>query len=322
LRASETEPASTLDAVRLSRWGYAGLTLLSLHVLLLFFPPIPPDVKGSLWWWVTGYASVALLLVEADRHAVTLAAAWGGLPRPRRWARALGVALALFGLGLAFRTWAPIVYGRFEREEGLWEPLTLLCYLVAAAVLYRSVGAPPGLVRRHRRFVAAIFLLLGLEEIDYFGVFGAIFGRIQGVYAGSPHDLIRLAAKGVLGPAAWAAVAGVLVALVTLLWRTEYLQPRALAAMVGSRDFLWVVAGFLFLFAGAALDAELFGLRMAQPAIEELLELVGAVFLFGYGLSVASGWLGDVGRSGRQASDPSTASIRSSASSSSSVGTP
>ncbi len=320
------DPEGRLTAGRaraqLSPWGRAGLALFALHVLLLFLPPIPPDVKGSLWSWLTGYGAVALLLVEVDRRAAALAAAWGGARAGRRAAWTVGVAASLFAVALAVRRWAPVLYARFEAEQGLWEPLTLLCYLAAASALYRSVGPSGGLVRRHRRFVATVFLLLGLEEIDYLGVFGAVFGRIHGVYAGSPHDLIRLAARGALGPAAWAAVGVASAALAAALWRTRYLQPRALAATIASGGFLWAAAWFAFVGAGAALDAELFGLRMARPDVEEVLELVGAVFLLGFGLSVAWGWRAAAPRPPSQRSDRSTVSTRSSASPSSCVGAP
>jgi hypothetical protein len=257
---------------------------------MLFFPPIPPDVKGSLWWWITGYAAVALLLVEAGRRGDALTTAWAGLTRGRQWALGLGLAFAVSSLAVALRRFAPVLYERFQREEGLWEPLTLLSYLAAAVVLYRLSGLSTRSEGRHRRLVATVFLLLGLEEVDYFGVFGGIFGHVQGVYAGSLHDLIRLAVENALSPAAWMVIGGIFLTVLAGLWLAGYLQPRAVAAMVASPDFLWVSVGLGFLFAAAAIEARLFGWMIAEPTLEEALELSGAICFFGYALSVASDW--------------------------------
>jgi len=279
----------------LSLWGRAGLALFAVHAVLLFFPPIPPDVKGSLWWWLTAYIAIVLLLVETGRQPRALPAAWAGLPPGRRWAMGLGLVFAVLVLGAALRSYMPSLYEHFHREEGLFEPVALYCYLASAIVLFAGSRQLRGPERRHWQFVAWLYLLLGLEEIDYFGVFGGLIGRVQGIYVGSPHDLIMLAARGVLSPLTWVVIAAVCLLLILVLWWTDYLQPRALWAMVGSVDFLWVSVGLGFLFAAAVGEAGLFDLVMAEPTLEETLELCGSLCFFFYALSV-------VGRPGRRSS--------------------
>ncbi len=142
--------------------------------------------------------------------------------------------------------------------------------------------------RRRWRFVGGLYLLLGLEEIDYLG----IFGRVEGVYAGALHDLIALAASGVLGLTTWAVIAALFLAVLLVLWWTDYLQPRALWAMVCTVDFLWVSIGLGFLFAAAVAEVRLFGLVMQEPTLEETLELSGALGFFFYALSFSAGRAG------------------------------
>lgn len=270
----------------LSRWGYAGLALLSVHVVLLFLPPIPPDIKGSLWSYLAGYGAIALLLTEVGRQRSAIAGGWAAVTPVRRWALGLGVTLAVLALTVALRSLAPSLFARFEREEGLFEPLTLFCYLSSAAMLFGMARVRAGEARKHWRFIAGVYLLLGLEEIDYFGIFGGLIGRVQGIYAGSLHDLILLAARGALARPTWAVIGALLLLVVAALWWLRYLQPRALIAMVRSLDFLWVSIGFGFLLAGSASEAGLFGLAVQPPTLEEALELAGAICFFFYALQL------------------------------------
>ena len=116
----------------LSRWGYTGLALFAVHVVLLFFPPIPPDVKGSLWWYLSAYVAVALLLFETGRQRSMLADGWSSVAAGRRWTLGLGVTIGTLALAVVLRPLAPVLYGRFQLEAGLFEPVTLYCYLGAA----------------------------------------------------------------------------------------------------------------------------------------------------------------------------------------------
>lgn len=266
-----------------------GLALFFIHVLLLFLPPIPPDIKGSLWDYLSGYLAVAFLAVEFGRRRSSLAAWWATRSRGRQWAAGLGLALATLGLVLAVRSLSPSLFARFSREEGLWEPATLLCYLGSAILLLGTAGGLVGAERRHWRLIAALYVLMGLEEIDYFGIFGGMIGRVHGMYAGSLHDLILLAVEGALSPTAWVLVAGLFLLVLVLLRWTGYLQPRAIVAMIGSFDFLWIIIGLWFLLAAAAAEAGVFELAARPPTLEEGLELAGAICFFCYALAVAAG---------------------------------
>lgn len=295
----------------LSGWGRAGLALFGVHALLLFFPPIPPDVKGSLWSYLAGYTSVGLLLVESARRRPAVALGWSRAGPVRRWVLGLVATFGALAVALAVRRLDPALFLRFSAEDGLWEPLTLFCYLGSALFVAGLSGELRGAGRKHWRLVAGLYALLALEEVDYFGIFGGVIGHVQGIYAGSLHDLVRLAGAGVVSPLAWAALGAAVLVVAAGLRLAGYLQPRAILSMVGSLDFVWAGVGLGFLFAGAALEAGLFGWTMAEPTLEEALEFAGAIALAVYALQVAGG-----------ASDVTSDSIRSSASSSSALGRP
>lgn len=272
----------------LSRWGHAGLALVLVHVVLLFFPPLPPDVKGSLWDWATGYAAIALLLVEVGRQSGRLAAWWSGLAPPARWMRGLAAVIVLLAVAVAMRALAPTTFSRFSRESGLWEPVTLFCYLGAAVLVGGLAGERTGAERKHWWLVTGAYVLLGLEEVDYFGTFGAVIGRIDGFYIGSLHDLILLAVNRLLGAGTWSVIAALALAVVGALWWLGYLQPRALAALVFSVDFLWISAGLGFLLSAAVVEAEILEWASRAPTIEEALEMAGGICFFLFGLQLAA----------------------------------
>lgn len=85
---------------------------------------------------------------------------------------------------------------------------------------------------RHLCFLGGLYALLALEEVDYLGIFGGLIGRIDGIYAGSPHDLIRLATEGLLPTEVLLGAAGLLTAVGFLLWRAGFLQPRRLRTLL------------------------------------------------------------------------------------------
>jgi hypothetical protein len=273
---------------RLSRWGRLGLALLAVHTVLLFLPPIPPDWKGPLINWVAGYAVVFLLLVEFTRHRPAVVGYWAAASAGRRRAIALGLALAVLAVGLPVRGLAPKIYLSLSAEYGLVEPATLFVYLATAIALFAHSRGVDGGERKHWRFLGGLYFLMGLEEIDYFGIFGFIFGRVEGIYAGSLHDLIRLIGYGVLSPAVIATIAAIFLAIAVALWRVGYLQPRALVALLRTRDVLWVVLAFAFLVIAAADDAHVFGWQ-ASPAYEEMFELSAAILLAVFGLQLMTG---------------------------------
>lgn len=272
---------------RLSRWGCAGLALLAVHTVLLFLPPIPPHIKGPLVNWVAGYTVVFLFLVEFTRQRTSVLAYWAAASAARRRVIAFGLAIGVLAVALPVRAVAPKLYLSLSAEHGLVEPATLFIYLATAIALFAASRELEERERKHWQFLGGLYFLMGLEEIDYFGIFGSLFGRIEGVYAGSLHDLIRLIGKGVLAPAVLATILAIFLAVAAGLWRAGYLQPRALVSLLRSRDFSWVVLAFVLMVAAAADDAHVFGWQ-ANPPYEEVLELSAAVFLAVFALQLTT----------------------------------
>lgn len=269
-----------LDAHRrpLSWWGRAGFLLLSVHTVVLFLPPIGPFIKGPLISFVTAYTTVFLFLVELSRHWAGIAKDWSRMTSGRRRAVGLGLTIATMAFWFTLRALAPDQFNVLDAEYGLVEPATLFCYWSAAIVLFGFARRLEGRERRHWQFLGALYALMGLEEIDYFGIFGGLIGRIEGIYAGSLHDLIRLTTEGVLGVIGIVVVAAIVLIVTVGLWRAGYLQPGELFALIWSRDILWVCfAGILYVVA-AADDAHVFGWQ-ANPPYEEVLELAAAICL-------------------------------------------
>ncbi|HET6341409.1 MAG TPA: hypothetical protein VFG78_04430 [Gemmatimonadota bacterium] len=266
-----------------------ALVLLVALIALMLGPQIPDRFGGNLWLWAAGYGAVALLLREVWREPGRIRAWWSGMGRGRRSALGAFAVLATLLGTLAMRTWAPGPFGKFSREQGLWEPLCLLLYWGSAIVIYRAI--PDGGGRAGRRpwlGVAGVYAFLGFEEIDWFSIFGGLIGRIQGVYAGSLHDVIRLVSEGVLSPVGLAVVATILGLVAILLWRTGWIDPRLLGRLARSREFGWFVTGFAFLWIAASEEAHLFGWIARPPTPEEAIELVGALCLGLYALELAA----------------------------------
>ena len=264
------------------RWG---ALLLLVHTALLFLPPIPPVLSGSS---VFGYALslvVAGLLAGAiGGRSDRLAAWWRRAASARRRALAATVPLALLAGALVFRVLAMGRFARLQREEGLFEPLTLVCYIAAAVLLWRASAAAPAAERRPWRLLAALYVFLALEELDYFSVFGGMIGRIRGEYAGSLHDVVRLTALGIMGPRAWAVLGGILAVALVVLWRTGFLRARWVLERLRDPRLAWALAGIAFLAAAAFEEAHLFGWTFTPPTPEEPIELTGAFYLAMYAL--------------------------------------
>lgn len=267
-----------------------ALALLVLLVALMLAPRIPDRFGGNLWLGVAGYGAVALLLRETWREARTIRAWWTGMRRGRRSALGTVVVVATLLGALAMRTWAPGPFGKFSRENGLWEPLSLLLYWGSAVVIHRAIpNAGDGAAwRRPWLAVAGAYAFLGFEEIDWFSIFGGLIGRIQGVYAGSLHDLIRLVAEGVLSPVGVTVVVLLLGLAGILLWRTGWIDPRLLARLARGGEVVWFVAGFACLWIAASEEAHLFGWFAREPTPEEAVELVGALCLGLYALELVA----------------------------------
>lgn len=267
-----------------------ALVLLILLIALMLAPRIPDRFGGNLWLGVAGYGAVALLLGEAWREAGRIRAWWAAMSRARRSALGAVAVLATLLGTLAMRKWAPGPFGKFSRENGLWEPLSLLLYWGSAILIHRTIpkATDGGTWRRPWLAVAGAYAFLGFEEIDWFSVFGGLIGRIRGVYAGSLHDVIRLVAEGVLSPVGLTIVVAVLALAGVLLWRAGWIDPRLLGRLARSREFGWFAAGFACLWIAASEEAHLFGWFAREPTPEEAIELVGALCLALYALELAT----------------------------------
>lgn len=280
-------PAGERQPGVLRRWLRAGALVYAIHLVLLFFPPLPPYVKGSLWDYVTGYLAVGLGWIGIYHGGPWLTDVW----RSRRWLRRFatvgGAALLVLVLGLGLRALSPDLFVRFSREEGAWEPMGLFLYGGAAILLFRAARRTvTDLDRRFLSLFAWGYALVAAEEVDYFGIFGGLIGRIEGVYTGSLHDLVQLGAEGLLSPWVAAFLAALALVVAGLLVRHGYLQPARLAGLVLSRSGLWLLAGVAF--AGAALLGEAGYVGIGDPSAEELLELAGTFCLVAFGLDVAA----------------------------------
>jgi hypothetical protein len=281
------EPPCTSRRGRVPGWhGRWAAALFSLHIVLLFFPPIPPDIKGSFWSYLLGYVAVLLAAREVSPRTPELVRRWRALDTGRRVACGVGCAAAVLLAGLALRALSADRFMRWTQEEGIFEPLTLLAYVTAAMTLIAAGRPRPDAERRHLYFLGGGFALLAFEEVDYLGIVGGVVGRIEGVYVGTPHDLINLAVAGHLTPGIAAFVLAIFVsALGLLLWK-GFLQPSRLARTVASPSSLWLLAGMGLLGLSAAEDAHLF-FSLGLPRVEELLELTGAILWLCFAMDVS-----------------------------------
>lgn len=271
---------------RALRWG---LALLALHAILLLFPKIPPTYKRmSVVSYALSIAAVATSTVGFARAAPRITAWWRTRRGPAWRAAAALLPAATLGVALAVRAAWPETFFRLSLEDGLWETLTLLAYGFGFALAWHSGARHPREDRRARAAVAAVFALLALEEVDYFGLFGGIIGRIDGVYAGSLHDVVRLVAEGVMGPAAVAALVAAVVVVLVVLWRTGWLAPRRTASLVAGPEIAWAAAGLAILVVAASEEAHLFGWVAASPTPEEAIELAGGACLAVWSLELVA----------------------------------
>jgi hypothetical protein len=287
-RSSFTQLKPEREQPRLSWRGRIALGLFGTHLTLLFFPPIPPIVKGSLWSYVLAYLAVVFGALELRLWVVPLAKRWAALTPGTRAALAAGTALWMVMLGLLVRASSPALYARWVREEGVWEPLTVLAYIAGGLTVLGAARLKNVAERNHLRLIGAVYLLIAAEEMDYFGIFGGFIGRIDGIYVGSPHDLLRLWSHGLLGPLVAVAVLATLLTAAGILWWRGYLQPARLVRELTSPAALWLLLGAALIGVGAADDAGIWHLPVGEPALEELLEFAGALCVLTFGLEVTS----------------------------------
>lgn len=270
--------------------GRTAAALLLLNALLLFFPPIPPYVKGSLWSYVLKAVIVALAAWEVYREADVIAARWASLSAFGRWVLGLGTAAVPTGIALGMRGLAPDLFERFSAEVGPWETISTACFACGALFLWRlsRACAPPW--RGHLRAIATCFGLLFLEETDYGGVFGAFIGRIDGVYVGSLHDMLNLSVSTRWDAAAVIVVVTAGLTGTWLLLRTGWVRPRLILRTLRSAGAVWLLLGALLFGVAALGEVGLAGAAFTQHASpEETVEMAGAICLAVFALEVAAG---------------------------------
>lgn len=273
----------------LSWRGKAAGALVALNTVLLFFPPIPPVVKGSLWSYALKTLVVIFAALETWRMSGRVVAWWSGISRGVRWLVGVSMAAGLLAIALGIRQAAPELSVRFSAEVGLWETVSTACYACGAILLWKVSIVVQEDLRRHLRLVAAFFVVLLLEETDYAGVFGGLVGRVNGVYVGSLHDLLNLAVHGGLTPGVALSVGAAGVLAIGLLWRRGYARPHLMAETVLSGEGLWLGTGLVLLALAGVGEAGLLGSLFEDPSPEEAIEMVGSIFLLGFALGVAGG---------------------------------
>ena len=271
---------------RVSWRGRAALAIFSLHVVLLFFPPIPPIVSGSLVSYVLSGLAVVLAGLEMRRMALSIAGAWGRISLTARWILGAASVSGMLTLALLIRAWNPALFARFSGEDGVWEPLTLSAYFCSFFLIWRTANLFQGGTRLHLRLIAGCYGILTLEEMDYASVFGGIIGRVDGVYVGALHDLINLTADGHMSRLDMLVLAAVAVTVLLVLHRFGQVS-RSLKTL-WSLDSLWLVLGFGLLFAAAFEDTlratSFFGTHLP----EEAMEMAGGMCLGVFALQVAA----------------------------------
>ena len=277
---------------RISWRGRAALAIFSLHVVLLFFPPIPPIVSGSLVSYVLSGLAVLLAGLEARRLALLIAEAWNRILPTARWVTGAASVAGTLTLALSIRAWNPALFARFSGEDGVWEPLTLATYFCSFFLIWWTADLFQGSTRLHLRLIAVCYGILTLEEMDYASVFGGIIGRVDGVYVGALHDLINLTADGHMSRVDMLVLAAVAVTVLIVLQRFDQLS-RSLRTL-WSLDSLWLVLGFALLFAAAFEDtlraASFFGTHLP----EEAMEMAGGMCIGVFALQIAARYVGSL----------------------------
>lgn len=274
---------------RLTWRGRAALIVLAVHVALLFFPPVPPLRKGSVWSYVLGYSAVMLSVLEVSRASPWIGAWWRRVGTRRHLLYSYGAAATLLAAGSAMLVLTPELFGRFADEEGLWEPLTLFLYVGSAVLLLRAArGTREGEPAAPLWVAGVAYAVIAAEEVDYLGIFGGLIGRVQGVYVGTPHDLISLWAEGISPPAIVALVLLPLLVAAGFLWRRGYLRAEALRPVTRPLPLLWLVSAVALVAVALAEEAHVVNLVVAGSSPEELLEVGAAVLMAALALELAS----------------------------------
>jgi len=286
----QIRPAASLAFYqRLPASGRAALLILAVHTILLFFPPIPPDIRGSLWSHLLAYSFLLAAAVACNGKFSELLHGWSQLTVGRRLATICTCAVAAALVGALAYSAVPQLFVRLSSEEGLWEPLSTACYLLAAILLYKVARQHDDRMRRrHLLFMAALYAFLFLEEINYLEIFGGLMPRVEGLYLGAAHDIINLWSQNALSPAVLSLSLAFAFVLGAVFWWLDFLQPAAIWRSLTFPRWTFFVAGCVLIAAALGIEARLIYWRGDVQRPEELFELTGAIFLFAFALDLAA----------------------------------
>lgn len=266
-----------------------ALFLFGTHILLLFFPPIPPDIKGSLWSHLLWISAVIAAAIAVNQNWAWVLRAWFSRGVNARLLLTLLCLLIVVAVGSAFYVSAYEISLRFSMEWGVWEPLSTFLYLASAILLSHSARVETdALRRRHLIFMTSLYVFLVLEEVNYLELFGGFLPRIDGVYVGSVHDIVDLWAHDLLSPTVITVLFVLPIAILAALWRLRYLQPGALLQSLRYPRLLFAIAGSALIVQALSLEVGFIAWGQGMQESEELVELTGAICLAAFAIDLAA----------------------------------
>lgn len=227
---------------------------------------------NPVWDWsetrlpntVTVYGGVLLLTAATYVSRARLLGRLATLSAGRLRVLMLLALVVLAGLHLALYAMAPGYLRAVSREWGLVEPLTWFCYVGAAMVGSEHARQRQAAGQAHQPYwlLAACYLVLGLEECDWLGLFGGLIGRVHGVYVGSLHDLINLLYQSDNRVGGILALVGGSAGVVVLLSVTGYITMRFVRREVLSPSTLLIFLGLAL--AGLAVPYDILPVEVSQ----------------------------------------------------------
>ncbi len=266
-----------------------ALFLFGTHILLLFFPPIPPDIKGSLWSHLLWISAVIAAGIAINQNWAWVLRAWFSRGVNTRILLTLLCLLIVVAVGSAFYVSTYEISLRFSMEWGVWEPLSTFLYLASAILLSHSARVQTdALRRRHLIFMTSLYVFLVLEEVNYLGLFGSFLPRIDGVYVGAVHDIVDLWGHDLLSPTVITVLFVLTIAILAALWRLRYLQPGALLQSLRNPRLLFAITGSALIVLALSIEAGFIPWAQRMREAEELVELTGAICLAAFAIDLAA----------------------------------
>lgn len=266
-----------------------ALFLFGTHILLLFFPPIPPDIKGSLWSHLLWISAVIAAGIAINQNWAWVLRAWFSRGVNARLLLTLLCLLIVVAVGRALYVSAYDIFLRFCMEYGVWEPLSTFLYLASAILLSHSARVQTdALRRRHLIFMTSLYVFLVLEEVGYLGLFGSFLQRIDGVYVGAVHDIVDLWGHDLLSPTVITVLFVLTIAILAALWRLRYLQPGALLQSLRYPRLLFAITGSALIVLALSIEAGFIPWAQRMREAEELVELTGAICLAAFAIDLAA----------------------------------